>query len=211
MRRYVIMLIALYVLGVAAAGPVLLVGCQSHGNTEDFLPGGSTQDIGLCFVYAGNWYMDSGVIVAHEKTGANTPSNVMYISSISYPGGEFDLYLIQGTDEDEAIAAKVGTGGGYLYFKYEKVYGQEEPADFVYEGSHYAETGEIVGMERVASATGTPEHLTYLNSVIYQGTTYEVYSIHIQGEDRSQEIALKTAKAGKTVGFYYYYFTYERQ
>ena len=91
------------------------------------------------------------------------------------------------------------------------MYGQEEPADFVYEGSHYAETGEIVGMERVASATGTPEHLTYLSSVVYQGTTYEVYSIHHQGEDRSQEIALKVAKAGKTVGFYYYYFTYERR
>ncbi len=208
MRRYVIMLIALCVLGVAAAGAVLLVGCQSHSNAEDSMGG---QCIPKNLVYSGNRYISTGVVVAKQDIDASTPSQVMYIGSTSQQGGECDVYLIQGFDKDEAIALKIGEGGFYSYYKYEKVYGQEEPADFVYEGSHYAETGEIVGMERVASATGTPEHLTYLSSIVYQGTTYEVYSIHHQGEDRSQEIALKVAKAGKTVGFYYYYFTYERR
>ena len=52
---------------------------------------------------------------------------------------------------------------------------------------------------------------SYLSSVIYQGTTYSVYSIQIQGSDYSESIALRIAKAGKTVGFYYYCFRYERQ
>jgi len=193
---------------MAAAGSVLLVGCQS---SSEHYGGPGGQDIPMDFVYAGTRYICTGVNVAKQDIDASTPSQVMYIGSTSQQGGEYDVYLIQGFDKDEAIALKIGEGGFYSYYKYEKVYGQEEPADFVYEGSPYAETGEIVGMERVASATGTPEHLTYLSSIVYQGTTYEVYSIHHQGEDRSQEIALKVAKAGKTVGFYYYYFTYERR
>jgi hypothetical protein len=117
--------------------------------------------------------------------------------------------VIEGLDENEAIALKMGRAGGYTYLKYERIYGQEEPADFVYEGSNYAETGEIINIEQ--ASVGIPEDLSYLASVIYQGTTYDVYSIHIQGEDDSQAIALRIAKAGKTVGFYNYYFKYERQ
>jgi hypothetical protein len=187
-------------------GMAVVVGCQGHSTS-----GGSLGETAmpLDFVWAGNRYIDTGVKVASQDIDASTPSNVLYIGSTSYQIAEHDVYVIEGFDENEAIALKMGRAGGYTYFKYERVYGQEEPADFVYEGSNYAETGEIIDIER--ASVGIPEDLSYLASVIYQGTTYDVYSIHIQGEDNSQAIALRIAKAGKTVGFYNYYFKYERQ
>jgi len=199
MKKRVMML-----LGIAVACLVVLVGCQSHGMSEEPM----SQDAPENFVYAGNRYIYAGT-VADQETNADSPSNVIYIGSSSQQGGEYDVYLIQGFDKDEAIALKIGMGGYYSYYKYEKVYGQEEPADFEYQGRDYVDTGEIVDTERVASATGTPERLSYLSSVVYQGTTYEVYSI--EAIDENQAIALRIAKAGKTVGFYYYYFKYERQ
>jgi hypothetical protein len=215
MRRYVITLIALCVVGMVAGTVALLVGCESKSAKQDWIK----TDVPMDFVYAGNRYMYAGYagkhagIVASQDTDASTPSNVMYIGSTSYWSGEYDVYMIQGLDENEAIALKMGRIGGYTYLKYERLYGQEEPADFVYEGSNYVETGETIAIQRVTEsvAVGEPESVSYLCSVVYQGTTYDVYSIHIQGEDRSHEIAVRIAKAGKTVGFYYYYFTYERQ
>jgi hypothetical protein len=99
------------------------------------------------------------------------------------------------------------------------VYGQEEPTDFVYQGRDYGLTGEIIDIQRVVdAAAGPPEAVTYLGSVIYQGTTYDVYSFlrgdvnwEIATPDVNQEIAVRIAKAGKTFGFYYYYFVYERR
>jgi hypothetical protein len=99
------------------------------------------------------------------------------------------------------------------------VYGQEEPAEFLYQGRNYGVTGEIIDIQRVVdTAAGEPEAVSYLGSVIYQGTTYDVYSFlrgdvnqEIATPDVNQEIAVKIAKAGKTVGFYYYYFVYERR
>jgi hypothetical protein len=209
MRRYAITLIALCVLGMVAGSVALLVGCQSKSAKQDWIK----TCIPVDFVYAGNRYIGTGVKVASQNIDASTPSNVLYIGSTSYQIGEYDVYLIQGFDENEAIALKMGRIGGYTYLEYERVYGQEEPTDFVYEGSTYAETGEIITIQRATEsvAVGEPESVSYLSSVVYQGTTYDVYSIHIQGEDRSHAIAVKIAKAGKTVGFYYYYFTYERQ
>jgi hypothetical protein len=215
MRRHVITLIALCVLGMVAGSVALLVGCQSKSATQDWIKTGVPEDV----VYAGNRYMYAGYagkhagIVASQDTDASPPSNVMYIGSTSYEFGEYDVYLIQCLDENEAIALKMGRVGGYTYLKYERLYGQEEPADFVYEGSNYGETGEIIAIQSASEsvAVGEPESVSYLSSVVYQGTTYDVYSIHIQGEDRSHAIAVKIAKAGKTVGFYCYYFTYERQ
>jgi hypothetical protein len=206
MKRCVIMLIAVCVLGTAAAGVALLVGCQSHSTSEDSMP---SQVIPEDFMYAGNRYIYTDVKVASQDIDASTPSSVMYIGSTSYQIGEYDVYLIQGLDENEAIALKIGRGGGYTYYRYERVYGQEEPADFVYEGRDYKEAGEIIDIESVGSAAGTPEAVSYLSSVIYQGTTYDVYSI--QGVDKDQAIALRIAKAGTKVGFYYYYFKYERR
>lgn len=206
MKKRVILRVMLCILGMAAAGVVLLVGCQSKTAKQDWVK----TCIPVDFVYAGNRYIATGVQVASQDIDASTPSNVLYIGSTSYQIlAEVDVYLIQGLDENEAIALKMGRIGGYTYLKYERVYGQEEPADFVYEGSNYAETGEVIRIER--ASVGIPEDLSYLASVIYQGTTYDVYSIHIQGEDNSQAIALRIAKAGKTVGFYNYYFKYERQ
>jgi hypothetical protein len=215
MRRHVITLIALCVLGMVAGSAALVVGCQTKSGMQDWIK----TDIPAYFVYAGNRYMCADYaskhagIVASQDMDASTPSNVMYIGSTSYYSGEYDVYMIQGLDQNEAIALKMARVGGYTYLKYERLYGQEEPADLVYEGSNYGETGEIIAIQRSTEsvAVGEPESVSYLSSVVYQGTTYDVYSIHIQGEDRSQEIALKIAKAGKTVGFYYYYFTYERQ
>jgi len=204
MKRYVVALIALCILGLTAACVLVLVGCQSASEVSV-----AGQDIPQDFVYAGNRYICTGVNVAKQDVDASTPSKVMYIGTS--PGilqsGEYDVYLIDGIYESEAIALKIGMGGYYSYYKYEKVYGQEEPADFEYQGRDYVDTGEIVDTERVASATGTPERLSYLSSVVYQGTTYEVYSI--EAIDENQAIALRIAKAGKTVGFYYYYFKYE--
>ena len=209
MRRYAITLIALCLLGMVAGSVALLVGCESKSAKQDWIKTGIPED----FVYAGNHYIGTGVRVASQDIDASTPSNVLYIGSTSYQIGESDVYLIQGFDENEAIALKMARVGGYTYLKYERLYGQEEPADFVYEGSTYAETGEIIAIQRATEsvAVGEPESVSHLSSVVYQGTTYDVYSIHIQGEDRSQAIAVKIAKAGKTVGFNYYYFTYERQ
>jgi hypothetical protein len=133
----------------------------------------------------------------------------MYIGSIS-EAGEHDVYLIEGVDENEAIALKIGMWGGSSYYKYERLYGQEEPADFVYEGRDYSYAGETVATQRVSHpAAGTPEAVGYLSSVVYQLTTYDVYSI--KGVDENQTIALRIAKAGKTVGFYCYYFKYEKR
>jgi hypothetical protein len=200
------MLIAMCVLGMVASSVALLVGCQSKSAKQDWVK----TCIPVDFVYAGNRYIATGVQVASQDIDASTPSNVLYIGSTSYQIlAEVDVYLIQGFDENEAIALKMGRVGGYTYLKYERVYGQDEPADFVYEGNNYAETGEIIDIER--ASVGIPEDLSYLASVTYQGTTYDVYSIHIQGEDNSQAIALRIAKAGKTVGFYNYYFRYEKQ
>lgn len=199
MRRHLIMLLM-------ATCLVLLVGCRSQSSDDSIGPGG--QGIPESSVYAGNRYVCTGVRVANQETGAETPSNVMYIGTSSQ-FGEYDVYLIQGVDEYEAIALKIGMWGGCSYYKYERLYGQEEPAEFVYQGRDYGDTGEIVDTERIASAGGTPERLSYLSSVVYQDTTYDVYSIEGVGE--KQEIALRIAKAGKTVGFYYYYFKYERR
>lgn len=215
MRRQVIVLIALCVLGMVAGSVALLVGCQSKSAMQDWIRTAVPVD----FVYAGNRYMHAGYggkhagIVATQDMGASTPSNVMYIGSTSNWSGERDVYMIQGLDKNEAIALKMGRVGGYTYLKYERLYGQEEPADFVYEGTDYRGTGEIIAIQRATEsvAVGEPESVSYLSSVVYQGTTYDVYSIHIQGEDRSQAITVRIAKAGKTVGFYYYYFTYERR
>ena len=209
MRRHEITLIALCVLGMVAGSVALLVGCQSKSAKQDWIK----TDIPEDFVYAGNHYICTSVRVASQDIDASTPSNVLYIGSTSYQIGESDVYLIQGFGENEAIALKMGRVGGYTYLKYERLYGQEEPADFVYEGSTYTETGEIINIQRETEfvTIGAPESVSYVGSVVHQNTTYDVYSIHIQGEDRSQDIALRIAKAGKTVGFYYYYFTYERQ
>ena len=202
-KRCMIALVAMCVLGMAAASAVVLVGCRS---SKVFL---TSQAILWDFVYAGNRYIVTDVIVANEDIGANTPSNVIYIGSTSYMGGNYDVCLIQGLDENEAIALKIGRSGGYSYWKYERVYGQEEPADFVYQGRDYKGTGEILDIEKVGPAAGKSEAVSYLSSVIYQGTTYDVYSI--QGVDENQAIAVKIVKAGKTVGFYNYYFKYERE
>ena len=210
MKRHVITLIAVCVLGMVTAGVAPLIGCGSHSASEYSLSGETGMPVD--FVWAGNHYLGTDVTVAEQDINASTPSNLMCIGSASYWSGVHnvhDVYVIEGLDENEAIALKMGRAGGYTYFKYERVYGQEEPADFVYEGSNYAETGEIINIER--ASVGIPEDLSYLASVIYQGTTYDVYSIHIQGEDNSQAIALRIAKAGKTVGFYNYYFKYEKQ
>jgi len=209
MKRWAVLHIALCVLLMAAACVLVIVGCQSG---DDSIGGPGGQDIPQDFVYAGNRYIFTGVEVAHEHLGANTPSNVIYIGS-TFQFGEYDVYLIEGIDEDEAIALKICPGGGYLYYKYEKVYGQEEPADFAYQGRDYRVTGEIIAIQRATEfdALGEPESVRYLGSVIYQGTTYHVYSIQIQGSDYSESIALRIAKAGKTVGFYYYYFKYDTQ
>jgi hypothetical protein len=209
MRRHEITLIALCVLGMVAGSVAPLVGCQSKSAKQDWIKTAIPED----FVYAGNHYICTSVRVASQDIDASTPSNVLYIGSTSYQIGESDVYLIQGFGENEAIALKMGRVGGYTYLKYERLYGQEEPADFVYEGSTYAETGEIINIQRETEfvTIGAPESVSYVGSVVYQNTTYDVYSVHIQGEDRSQDIALRIAKAGKTVGFYYYYFTYERQ
>ena len=207
MKRCVITLIAVCVLGMVTAGVAPLIGCRSHSASEHWLSVETGMPVD--FVWADNHYLGTDVTVARQDINASMPSNLMYIGSALYMGGERDVYVIEGLDENEAIALKMGRAGGYTYFKYERVYGQEEPADFVYEGGNYAETGEIINIER--ASVGIPEDLSYLASVIYQGTTYDVYSIHIQGEDNSQAIALRIAKAGKTVGFYNYYFKYEKQ
>ena len=161
MKKQVMML-----LGIAAACLVVLVGCQSHGMSEDPM----SQDTPENLVYAGNRYIYAGT-VANQDTDADTPSNVIYIGSTSQ-FGEYDVYLIQGVDENEAIALKIGGGGFYSYCRYERVYGQEEPADFAYHGRDYVDTGEIVDIERVSSGTGVPEAFSFLGSAICQGTTY---------------------------------------
>jgi hypothetical protein len=199
MRKCVILLLAM-----ASACLVVLVGCQSHSPAEDPM----AQNIPEDFVYAGNRYISTGVMVASQDIDADTPSNVMYIGSSSQ-SGEYGVYLIQGFDQSDAIALKIGVGGSYSYPKYERVYGQEEPADFLYQGRDYVNTGEIADIERVAAGDGMPQRFSHLGSVVYQGTTYDVYSI--QGRDENQAIALRIAKAGKTVGFLYYYFKYERR
>jgi hypothetical protein len=203
MKRCAALHLALCVLVMAAAGVVVIVGCKSSNDSI----GSGGQCIWQDIVYAGNRYICTSVIVASQKTGTETPSNVMYTGSIS-EAGEYDVYLIEGVDENEAIAIKQGRWGGFSYIKYERLYGQEEPADFVYDGRDYDGTGEIVATQRASHpAAGTPEAVGYLSSVVYQGTTYDVYSI--QGVDENQAIALRIAKAGTTVGFYYYYFKYE--
>jgi hypothetical protein len=206
MKRCAVLHIALCALVVAAAAVLGIVGC---GSPSPVGPGG--QAIPQDFVCAGNRYISTGVRVASQKTGAETPSNVIYIGSTSYQIGEYDVYLIQGVDENEAIALAIGRAGGCRYYRYERVYGQEEPADFVYHGRDYRVTGEIIDIQRATEfvAVGEPESVIYLGSVVYQGTTYSVYSI--QGVDENHAIALRIAKAGNTVGFYYYYFKYERQ
>jgi hypothetical protein len=205
MKRGAVLSIALCFLVMVAASVISIVGC--HSSSDSIGPGG--QGIRQDCEYAGNRYICTSVMVASQETGAETPSNVMYVGSI-FEAGEYDVYLIEGVDENEAIALKIGMWGGCLYYKYERLYGQEEPADFVYEGRDYADTSEIVTTQRVSHpASGTPEAVSYLSSVIYHGTTYDVYSI--QGVAENQAIALRIAKAGTTVGFYYYYYKYERR
>lgn len=209
LRWWGIVIAAVLVLGVLT--PLLCIHFLAAPQQAPFL---TSQSIPWDFVYAGNRYIltvhnHSDVTVTNEDIGANTPSNVIYIGSTSYMGGNYDVYLIQGLDENEAIALKIGRSGGYSYMKYERVYGQEEPADFVYQGRDYEGTGEIVDIEKVGPAAGKSEFVSYLSSVICQDTTYDVYSI--QGVDENQAIALKIVKAGKTVGFYNYYFKYERE
>lgn len=207
MKRLAILSIGLCILVVAVANVLGAVGCE---NSNDSIgPGG--QCIWQDCDYAGNQYICTGVIVASQKTGAETPSNVMYVGRSSiFEAGEYDVYLIEGVDQNEAIALKIGQWGGCSYYKYERLYGQEQPADFVYEGRGYGGTGEIVATQRASHpAAGTPEAVGYLSSVIYEDTTYDVYSI--QGVDENSAIALRIAKAGTTVGFYYYYFKYQRR
>lgn len=182
---------------------VILPGCQSNniGRTGQLQP--------FNFVYAGNTYIATGVTVASAETSANTPSNVAYVGSVSYEGTNYDVYIIQGVDENEAIAIKILMVGGYWYSKYERLYGQTEPADFVYQGRAYRGTGKTVAIEKVDVNAEKSNAVNYLSSVVYQGTTYDVYSI--QNLDEKQAIAVKIVKAGKTVGFYNYYFKYERQ
>jgi hypothetical protein len=201
MKRCAVLHIALCVLVVAASSVLGIVGCGSPS------PVGTSAGVPVDFVYAGNRYICTGV-VANQDIDAGTPSNVIYIGSTSDQLGERDVYLIQGVDEDEAIALKIGRAGGYTYHRYERVYGQEEPAEFVYQGRNYGVTGEIIAIQRrVDAASGESETVSYLSSVIYQGTTYDVYSV--QGVDANQAIALRIVKAGTKVGFYYYYFKYE--
>ncbi|MBN2098029.1 MAG: hypothetical protein JW753_00375 [Dehalococcoidia bacterium] len=203
MKRRAVLHIALCVLVIAAAGVLGIVGCGSSN------PVGTSVCVPVDFVYAGNRYICTSV-VANQDIDAGTPSNVMYIGSTSYQIGEYDVYLIQGVDEEEAIALKIGRAGGYTYRRYERVYGQEEPSNFVYQGRDYAVTAEIIDIQRKRDDdAGEPESVSYLSSIIYQGTTYDVYSI--QGTDEDQAIALRIAKAGKSVGFYHYYFKYERR
>jgi hypothetical protein len=188
MKRHVIM-----VLGIMLLPVCLFLSCaQSHGTSEESM----SQDQPESLVYAGNRYIYIGT-VANQDIHADTPSNLLYIGSTSQTG-DYDVYLIQGVDENEAIALKIGRGGLYSYCRYERVYGQDEPAGFVYQGRDYSNTGD-----------GTPERFSTLDSVLYLGTTYDVYSIH--GVDENQAIVLRIAKAGKTVGFLYYYFKYERR
>ena len=121
MKRHVITLIAVCLLGMVTVGVAPLIGCRSHSASED--PLGGERPMPVDFVWAGNHYSHTGVKVASQDINASTPSNLRCIGSASYWGGELDVYAIEGLDENEAIALKMGRGGGYTYLKYERVYG----------------------------------------------------------------------------------------
>mgnify|MGYP001766242335 CR=1 FL=1 len=191
---------------LAMCGALVVTGCGDGG-------GWVKQMVPWFLFYKGNMYMSTGVTVASVGPGVDIPSKVMYVGQASstatdnYSG--YSVYLIRGLDENEAIATRfVVSGGGYWYAKYDRLYGQAEPADFAYGGANYKGTGETVDFEKVGGKRSSP-HVSYLSSVTNEGITYDVYSI--RDRDENQEIAVKIAKAGKTVGFYSLYFRYVRE
>lgn len=189
---------------ILVVGGLVSVGC---GSNEEVTGGPGGQDIPEDFAFAGHRYMSTGDKVAEQHLEDDTPTNVLYVGSSSQQGGEYDVYLIQGVDENEAIALRICPGGGYWYMEYERLSGQQEPASFSYQGRAFTYTGEVVGIARLESGPGTLEAFTYLYSVVCQGTTYDAYSI--EGVDQNQAIALRIAKSGKKAGFCYYYFRYK--
>jgi len=126
MKRHVITLIAVCVLGMVTAGVAPLIGCGSHGASEYSLSVETGMPVD--FVWADNHYLDTGVTVAEQDINASTPSNLMCIGSASYWSGAHnvhDVYVIEGLDENEAIALRIAKAGktvGFYnyYFRYEK-------------------------------------------------------------------------------------------
>jgi hypothetical protein len=202
-KRRAVLHMALCMLGIVAA--FVPAGCkESGGLVKSAVP--------WFLYYSGNIYMSTGVTVASVGPDADIPSKLMYVGQASLSATDnhsgYSVYLIRGLDDNEAIATRfVVSGGGYWYAKYDRLYGQAEPADIAYNGANYKGTDEIVDFLKVGSDRSGP--VNYLSSVTYQGITYDVYSIY--DRDENQEIAVRIAKAGKTVGFYSLYFKYVRE
>ena len=197
MKIRMVRLMIVCLLGIISVGIVFAsLGC---GRSDEANRAIHSACVFWNYIYAGNQYILTDVVASQDVDG-DTPSNVIYI-------GPDSVYMIQGLDVNEAIALKIARSSGYWYWKYERLYGQQEPVDFTYQGTDYNCTGEILYFKKAGAETS--DVVSYLSSVVYQDTTYDVYSL--QGVDVSQAIALRIVKAGKTAGFYNYYFEYQAE
>jgi hypothetical protein len=129
MKKRVILSMMLGILGVLAM--LALGGCGSKHSQDDWFHG---QDIPVEISFKGYFYKITDETVAAIKI---VPDNLVFIghgilvgSPSPSPTGEcnpepvYEVYSIQGIDENEAIAVKFGlvgkSGAYYVFFKYQR-------------------------------------------------------------------------------------------
>jgi hypothetical protein len=82
------------------------------------------------------------------------------------------------------------------------LHGQVVPAEIIYGGKTYRNTGETVAIQ-AADETHMPDNIALIGSVSDEGIKWEIFSI--QGLDKSEAIAMRAMLADEKGGAYYYF------